>query len=158
MSVFAGVRKLSDVASQVIVELSTNSDSLVGSWNFVTLTSGKYYFQLDGNLGRFDLQPNTLNSAPQTNTLSCMYDFLQSGRLLEALPKINNIVPAVTAGGVADAGTGNFGNYPLYFGMRAGTSLPFSGQEYQMIIVGKTLSAAQITSTETFVNNRTKAY
>lgn len=35
------------------------------------------------------------------------------------------------------AGTGNYGNYPLYIGRRAGTSLPFNGHIYSLIGIGR---------------------
>jgi hypothetical protein len=58
----------------------------------------------------------------------------------------------------ATQGTGNYGTYPLYFGSSIGTTLFFNGYEYQTIIVGKTLTATEISNTETYVNSKTKAY
>ena len=55
-------------------------------------------------------------------------------------------------------GTGNFGNYPLYIGRRANTSVPFNGRIYQMVVCGKTLSASELASTEAYVNTKTGAY
>jgi len=56
-------------------------------------------------------------------------------------------------------GTGNFLAYPLYIGRRGGTTLPFNGQIYNMIVrFGANLDAGTITSTETFVNEKTGAY
>jgi hypothetical protein len=54
--------------------------------------------------------------------------------------------------------SGNFGNYPLYIGSRGGSSLPFNGQIYSMIIVGKAVSAGELSSTEQYVNGKTGAY
>jgi len=58
----------------------------------------------------------------------------------------------------SDQGTGNYGNYPLYIGRRNNASVPFNGRIYQMIMVGKTLSASELASTEAFVNTKTGAY
>jgi len=55
-------------------------------------------------------------------------------------------------------GTGNFGNYPLYIGRRNNASLPLNGRIFQMIVVGKTLSASELASTEAFVNQKTGAF
>ena len=68
-----------------------------------------------------------------------------------------------TAGtnGTSDKGTGNFSStQPLYIGRRGGSSFPLNGQVYSMILrfSAANLSDAQIASTETYVNNLTKAY
>lgn len=39
-------------------------------------------------------------------------------------------------------GATNYGNYPLYIGRRGGTSLPFSGQIYALLVIGKLLDDA----------------
>jgi len=44
-------------------------------------------------------------------------------------------------------------------GRRAGTSLPLNGQIFSLIVrFGANLTADQITSTETWVNGKTRAY
>jgi hypothetical protein len=53
-----------------------------------------------------------------------------------------------------DQGTGNYGNYPIYFGRRGGTTLPFNGREYQVVIRGAQSTSDQITLGERFVGNR----
>lgn len=40
-------------------------------------------------------------------------------------------------------GTGNYSNYPLYIGRRAGTLLPFTGHIYSLIGIGKLTSDAE---------------
>ena len=50
------------------------------------------------------------------------------------------------------------GNYPLYIGRRGGTSLPFNGHLYSLIIRGAASSASQIASAESYVNSKTGAY
>jgi len=53
-------------------------------------------------------------------------------------------------------GTGNFGAYPAYIGMRAGTIAPFNGHIYSLILrFGPNLSDAQIAATERYVAART---
>jgi hypothetical protein len=59
----------------------------------------------------------------------------------------------------ADQGTGNFLAYPLYLFRRGGTSLPFNGRFYGMIVrFGPNLSSALIASTESYINSKTKAF
>lgn len=55
-------------------------------------------------------------------------------------------------------GFGNYGNYPVYFYSRAGVSLYFTGNDYGSICRGAVSSADQITSGETWINQRTNAY
>lgn len=59
---------------------------------------------------------------------------------------------------VATQGTGNFGNYPLYIGARAGTSLFLDGHLYSLIVRGAQSTAAEIAAAEAYVNSKTGAY
>jgi hypothetical protein len=57
---------------------------------------------------------------------------------------------------VSSQGTGNFGNLPFYVGRRGGSSLPYNGRIYSLILrFGANLSAAQIAQTETWVGGKT---
>jgi hypothetical protein len=69
--------------------------------------------------------------------------------------RLNGVQVAET---VADQGTGNYGNYPLYVGRRNNASLPFNGRIYQIAVKGKALSAAEISTVEALINSRTKAF
>lgn len=53
------------------------------------------------------------------------------------------------------AGTGNFGNWPLYIGQRNQSSLAFNGNIYSLIVLGRTATTQEITDTETWVANKT---
>ena len=55
--------------------------------------------------------------------------------------------------GVLDQGTGNFGNYPLYIGRRGGSSMPFSGRMYQLIVRGAL--TADLAPIEAFTADKT---
>ena len=57
-----------------------------------------------------------------------------------------------------DLGTGAFGNYPLYIGMRAGSSVPFNGNLYSLIVRGALSTDVEIASTEYYINAKTNAY
>jgi hypothetical protein len=58
----------------------------------------------------------------------------------------------------SDQGTGNYGNYPLYLFRRGGTTLPFNGRCYSLIVRGAQSSTAEITSGESYVNTKTRGY
>ncbi|MNX95369.1 hypothetical protein D3C86_1276410 [compost metagenome] len=152
VSLFSGVRKLSDAAISVICELGAGADaiSLVAS----AITSGvnrfSYYAAIDTTATNYAVgRPYT---APTTDVVSAI---LRRGSATpSATLQINGIEPPdyVTAGsGVA----GNFGNYPAYFFRRGGTLLPFNGHEYGNICVGRLAAAAEITAAEHMLARRT---
>jgi hypothetical protein len=61
----------------------------------------------------------------------------------------------VGTSGAASAGTGNFLAYPLYIGMRNGSTLPLNGQIFSLIVrFGANLTADQINSTEAWVGGK----
>ncbi|MNR42583.1 hypothetical protein D3C85_1611160 [compost metagenome] len=53
-----------------------------------------------------------------------------------------------------DQGTGNYSLNPLYFGRRAGTSLPFNGHEYSTIIVGRLTNPTETRSVKRLLAKR----
>ena len=156
MSVFAGARKLSDSPNyQVITELSVNAGSNNGAFLLTgtdSFTPSKYLFASKGTAALSFASTNSLSfSTPITNTLTGLSDI--SGDLITL--RVNGVQVAQNT---ADQGTGNFGNYPLYIGQRGGTLFPLNGQIYSMIIVGKAVTASELTNTETYVNQKTGAY
>jgi hypothetical protein len=53
------------------------------------------------------------------------------------------------------AGTGNFGNWPLYIGRRGGTTLPYNGRIYGLVIRGAASTDAQISAMEKWMAAKT---
>ena len=153
MSVFAGVRKLSDANTGMFLELSVNGDANAGTFQFDSPdgTNGRnvaFYSKGTVNSGA---NSGATQIAPITSVLTGLGDI--SGDL--ATLRINGAQVAQSTG---NQGTGNYGNYPLYIGRRGGTTLPFNGQIYSMIIVGKAVTAGELSSTEAYVNQKTGAY
>jgi len=153
MSVFSGIRKLSDAGITVFIELSQSLNTNNGTFNIFApgnTASPNFSFNAKGSSGIQVTAPSNY-AAPITNTINLLISI--------PTPSILANVNAISVGSSsASLGTGNFGNYPLYFGARGGASIFFNGQEYQTIIVGRTLTATEITNTETYVNSKTKAY
>ena len=145
MSVFAGVRKLSDAAAGVIVELSQSINVSPGSFYLLgpRSTSTTYDFTSRGSVvtGTAFISGYV---APITNILTGLGDISGDRMTL----RVNG---TQVAQDTSDQGTGNFGNYPLYIGRRNNASLPFNGRDYGIIIVGKTASATEITNTESYL-------
>ena len=65
---------------------------------------------------------------------------------------------ATVAVAAADQGTGNYGNYPLYIGRRGGTTNPFNGKLYGLVIRGALSSTGEIQGSESYMNLHTGAY
>ena len=153
MSVFAGVRKLSDAAIAVLYELSSNFGANDGTFCMFAPNpaAGNYGFRSRGTLtGAVGITSGV--SAPVTNSLTGLANIAAT----EMTIRNNGVVIEATTS--ANQGTGNYGNYPLYIGRRGGSSLPFNGQLYSMVIVGKAVTASELTNTENFVNRKTGAY
>jgi hypothetical protein len=152
MSVFAGVRKLSDAAIGAIVGLSSSPVGNNGAFEVLGPAgagSTDYRWTTRGT-ATATMAPTGF-AAPITNVLTGIADISADiGRL-----RINGVQVDTSS---SDQGTGNYGNYPLYIGRRGGSSLPFNGQLYSMVIVGKAVTAGELTSTETYVNQKTGAY
>ena len=153
MSVFAGVRKLSDAARGSIVELS-NGIVTAGTFNIEApgvATTSTYRFKSEGSITAFAGSAASF-AAPITNVLTCISSISQDIATLRV--NSSTIVNTVT-----DQGTGNYGAaYPLYIGARGGTLLPYNGHLYSLIIRAAESSASQITSAEKYVNGKTGAY
>jgi hypothetical protein len=160
MTVWAGVRKLSDPGDATLVELSATVNANNGSFGIfapsrISGTLDKYAGSLRGTTQ--SISELSTYAAPITNVLSAQYDIAGATIATESIYRVNAATPSETTNGVL-AGTGNFGNYPLYIGRRNNATLPFNGNLYSLIIRGAQSSAAQISSTESWVNGKTGAY
>jgi hypothetical protein len=152
VQVFAGVRKLVNANNAgCLVELSTSAGSN-GSFNIRAPISslGEYIFSSRGNINV--AATSGVFTAPITNVLSGIGDISGDTATL----RVNGTQSAQST---ADQGTNNYLAYPLYIGRRAGTSLPFNGHLYGLLVrFGANLTTDQITSTETWVNGKTGAF
>lgn len=150
MFVSAGVRKLSDAASGMLAELSANINANNGSFYIVAPSaSGTFEFSSRGTTPVVVTRSGF--AAPITAVTTLSSDI--------SSPRIDtrvNTVASVTS--TSSQGTGNYGNYPLYIGARAGFSLFFNGRLYGLVVAGKQASASEIASTEAWLNQKTGAY
>jgi hypothetical protein len=152
VSVFTGVRKLSDAATGIVCELSP-SNATNGSFTlFAPSLNGvnSYRFSSRGTeavqvgSGVFAVAPN---SSVLTGAADISADFAtlrRNGALVETA--------------TTDQGTGNYGSYSLYIGMRAGTSLAFNGELTRLTIIGKLLENPIIDRIERIIANQMRLY
>jgi hypothetical protein len=148
VTIWAGLRKQSDAARACFVELGIsmatgrfNIEAPSGALNDIALFSGGTNLQAIG----------AVVAAPSTRVMSgqakISTDFLKI--------RLNGVDAGSNS---ADQGTGNYSNSILYIGRRGGTTLPFNGRIYSLIIRGVESTQGQITSTESWVNSKTGAY
>jgi len=151
--IFAGVRKFTGIG--MIVELSAAIGSNAGL-AFESQTTGEIVST--GPVGARSFASWT-NAQPSTSVFSVCADRAGATATAE-WPAIRKNGVQVSATYTLDGGSvGNFGAFPLYIGRRGGSSLPFNGRIYSMIVrFGPNLTTGQITATESWVNGETGAY
>jgi len=147
VQVFAGVRKLSDAAFGMIAETSA-TDATSGKIYLGVPTLDKYEFSSRGTAQVFATSAGSF-ADPITNVLTGLGDI--SGD--QATLRVNG---TQVAQATTDQGTGNYTAQILYLGRRGGTTLPFSGQIYSLLVrFGANLDTTAITNTETWVAGKT---
>jgi hypothetical protein len=122
MSVFAGVRKLSDAAQGIVAELSAIPTTNNGTFNLQAPSDAgfaRYRFISKGTVSSGNFVSGY--AAPISNVLTGLGDI-----------------------------SGDIATF-RFIGRRNNTSLPFNGRDYGIIIVGKTASATEITNTESYL-------
>jgi len=149
MFLSAGVRKLSDAATSILAELSSNLNSNNGTFYitapFATSTND-FRFASKGTASSACTAPGY--PAPVTSVIGAYGDISNALSVI----RINGVQTGANA---LSQGTGNYGNYPLYIGARGGTSLFFNGRLYGLIVVGKQVNEAELINSELWVSNST---
>jgi hypothetical protein len=156
MTVFAGVRKLSDAPNyMVFAEISSSINTNNGAFSIFTKhndLNAKLLLQSRGTIVSNSFVTSSAYNAPVSMVVSGLMQIADVG---VNTVRING---NQAASSTTSQGTGNYGNYPLYIGARGGTSLPFNGRLTQLIVRGAQSSTAQIEAAEAYVNTKTKAY
>ena len=148
MTVIAGVRKLSDAASAVVCEFTTDYASNNGSFvMFAPLTADPNFTTgYKGNsTSRFALA--TGFSQPITRVVTGLMDISAAS----LTTRVNGVAGATNTN---TTGSGNFANSNLYIGRRAGSILPLNGLIYQLVGRGTSTTAAKLTPAERHVGRK----
>ena len=151
VTVFAGVRKLSDAALGMAAELSASLGTNNGTFGVTAPlnTSGSTFgFASKGTLFAAWSVSGASFAAPSTVALTGVGDIGADTQIL----RLNG---AEIEGKTADQGTGTYGNYPLFIGARNGSGSFLNGHLYQLIVRGAQSTTTQITETETWVAGET---
>lgn len=143
--VSAGLGKLSDAASGTVAEFSTGATSNNGAF-LMRAPNGanpNYLFLSGGSLFTSSVAPSSYPS-PISAVLTGLGDI--GGDICRL--RVNG---TQVAQNTADQGAGNYGNYAVYIGMRAGASFPFNGFIHQLVVRGGAWpDAAELARLESF--------
>jgi hypothetical protein len=149
VTVFAAVRKLSDAVRAAIIDLSADPQATDGTFQVEgpggTLTD-TYRF---GSRGTAFISSAPVGfAAPITSILTQQSDI--------SAPRIIGRVNGVeVANNVSSQGTGNYRNDVLYLFRRGGTTLPFNGNLYALIVAGGSYPLSTIERVERILSRIT---
>lgn len=139
VGLFAGVRALgSTTVPASVVELGTNPASGQGTFwlNCNALVAGDVWIAMAQSISFRTGFSKVLNQS-EGIVFSAKLNFAGEFAESEIQPRVNGSSSGFTRGLSTSAGTGNFGNHPLYIGRRAGTGLAFNGPIYSLIGIGR---------------------
>lgn len=154
VQVYTGVRKLSDSADGAVISFG-NPSGTSGSIELNapgSTTSSKYQFTARGTSPTTSFTTSSLYNSPVTNVVTSFSDISGDTNVL----RINaSQVSQITS----DLGAGSFTSNPLYIGRKLGSTLPFRGLLFSLLVrFGANLSTNLTGSTESWVNQKTGAY
>tara|TARA_R110000787_G_scaffold8584_1_gene29016 strand:+ start:516 stop:1328 length:813 start_codon:yes stop_codon:yes gene_type:complete len=151
ISVFAGMRKVTEAATAAVVELSANTDLNAGTFALFAPSSGgtnKYRWTSRGTNTSFVNITSTAFNAPITNVVT------SQGKISTDLCTIR--IDGVQVGSSAtDQGTGNFVLNKLSVGGRENGSLAADILFYGMVVRGALTTGADLTNAESVMAAKT---
>ena len=147
MTVVAGLRKLTAIGTASAV-IGFGSNPLNDEGSFEIQAPGSVSEYQNSSFGTIRRITTTVSfPAPDSAVISLLGDI--SGPLI-ALRRNGSQLSASTG----TQGTGNYGSHKLFFGRRAGTSVPANIREHQVIIRGAATDLATIEKAELFVRGK----
>jgi hypothetical protein len=152
MMVGVGLNVVGSASAAAAIELGSDVNSVNGSFLFGAPSS-----TADHSLylrGTSTIAARIDNVVDGDDIMLGLFDISQATKELELIPRLNRVQLSgsqITWTGT-DAGTGNFGNLPLFIGARSGGSLPFQGKIYQVIVRGALTNASDVSQTENLID------
>ena len=152
MMVGAGLHVVGSASAAAALELGTNVDSVNGSFLFGAPSS-----TADHSLymrGTSTLVARVDNVVDGDDIITGLFDISQATKELQLIPRLNftQLTGSQITWTGTTAGTGNFGNLPLFIGARSGGSLPFQGKIYEIIVRGALSNPTQVFQSETYID------
>lgn len=151
LSLFTGLRKMSDSSYGVVCELSSSWVKNLRS--FVVAAPAGSNFPLYGVAARLSYPFNSGQQATSTAHFPApISNVITAKHSTRTELWINGALNSTTVDG--EKGTGNYGNYPLYIGRREGITFPFKGHLYGLIGIGRLTTGDETTAIETELAER----
>lgn len=154
MYVGLGLNVISSGSAAAALELGTDVSSVNGTFLIgapSSTTDHSLYLR-----GSATLRAAVNNVSDGDDLISGLFDISQTAKEDELIPRLNQTLLSgaqITWTGTS-AGTGSFGNLPLYIGARSGPSLPFGGKIYQVVVRGALIQNEQLSNIEAFINSK----
>lgn len=148
VSLFAGVRKLSDASAGVVCELGPNVSAVAGTF-FITAppsASAQISVASTGTVAQFVDATNL--PAPISIVASASSDITANTLII----RVNGTQRMKNT---ASQGGGNYGNHQLFIGRRAEAALPFNGHLYSLIGIGRLTSDSETIALEKSIAKNT---
>jgi hypothetical protein len=152
MMVGLGLHVIGSASAAAAIELGSDVNSVNGSFLFGAPSS-----TADHSLylrGTSTISARVDNVSDGDDIIIGLFDISQATKELELIPRLNRVQLSgsqITWTGTT-AGTGNFGNLPLFIGSRSGGSLPYQGKIYSVIVRGALTSNIDVISTENVID------
>lgn len=154
VSLFAGVRKLSDASLGMMVELSSDATTNNGFYIATPSNAGVPAYRLAIGSPNAQVVSTSTFPAPVSNVIAASYDKSKSTVLASTKLRVNGTQNALAASVDGDS-LGTFSNSPIYIGRRGGTTLPFNGHIYSLIGIGRLTTDSETTALEKELAKRT---
>lgn len=156
ITVIAGVLKASDAVAGLIAGLGAGTP---GSFALMgpdpNSLGANYRTEVRGDAAGATALRATSFASSHTAVISTWYDLAGAARDTEVFMRVNGVVPTLSAGGAGAAGAGNFSSAVLSIGRLSNVSLPFNGRLYGLLIIGRLLTAAELTLCERWMASKT---
>jgi hypothetical protein len=149
----AGVNVIGSGSAAAALAFGTDISTVNGSFLFGapgSATDHSLYVR-----GSSTLRAAINNVSDGADILVGLFDISQATKEAELIPRLNYTQLAgtqITWTGT-DAGSGSFGNLPLYLG-GYGSSLQYNGAIYQVIVRGALSSATEVVQTENWIDTK----
>jgi len=152
LTFIAAVRATNVSSNHAMVELSTNSTTATGAFLMYLASSNRVSF-----LRRSANVTLTATGKAPTNIAVVYTDLFDIGGATatdEIQMQLNGAALSPTVSVAGPAGSGNFGNYPIYLFSRGGSSLRFAGGLYQLIGRSGILTGATLADAGSYSGNK----
>jgi hypothetical protein len=152
MMVCTGLHVTDSGSAGVAIELGADVNSVNGSFLIgapSSTTDHSLYLR-----GTTTIRAAINNVVDGDDIITGLFDISQATKELELIPRLNytQLTGSQITWTGTDAGTGNFGNLPLFIGSRSGVATPFGGKIYQIVVRGALPTGNQLYATENYID------